>query len=132
MTQEFVGIPGQDPLSAELREAFARIIDPEAFKPWDGYPLGQNAAYLKAIECLALLPVPIPQAEDGWPEEWDDLLSHQGSWRSGLVVALNTAEPASHDSDDASFWQHEIDVFDRVWRALPRLIAIARAVGGKQ
>lgn len=43
---------------SERREAVARIIDPEVFQPWDGWPMGQADALAKADAILSLLSAP--------------------------------------------------------------------------
>lgn len=43
-----------------------------------------------------------------------DLLTHREAWRTALELALTRAI----SSDDASYWQHELDTFDRVFSEL--------------
>jgi len=38
-----------------LRESVARIVDPTAFEPWEGWPIGQAAAREKADDIIALV-----------------------------------------------------------------------------
>lgn len=47
-----------------------------------------------------------------------DLFTHQAAWRNGLVLAKHSSQPPSQDMDDRAYWQHEIEVFDRVFAAL--------------
>lgn len=47
-----------------------------------------------------------------------DLFTHRDAWRKALEAARDTAEISSPDIDDRSYWQHELDVFDRVFAAL--------------
>lgn len=48
----------------------------------------------------------------------DDLFTHKDAWRVALVEMRNTSEVSSPDIDDQAYWQHELDVFDRVFAAL--------------
>jgi hypothetical protein len=48
----------------------------------------------------------------------DDLFTHREAWRTGLVLAKHSSQPPTVDMDDRAYWQHEIDVFDRVFAAL--------------
>jgi NTP pyrophosphatase (non-canonical NTP hydrolase) len=47
--------------------------------------------------------------------ELSDLLTHYNSWRKALIIARDNATPATVDSDDRSYWQHELNVFDRTF-----------------
>lgn len=48
----------------------------------------------------------------------EDLRTHHRGWRVALMHALHSAEPKTEDTDEPSYWQHEIGVFDRVCAAL--------------
>jgi hypothetical protein len=56
----------------------------------------------------------------------DDLFSHEEAWRSALVIAKNHAEQSPPDIDDKSYWEHEIKVFDRVWKQLDEISSITQ------
>lgn len=54
----------------------------------------------------------------------DDLMSHRHSWRGMLEECLAKApEPVTGEQDDRSYYQHELDVFDRVWAELDAMLA---------
>lgn len=59
-------------------------------------------------EARTALPIALP----------DDLFSHQDAWRRALELLRDTAEVTPPDIDDRAYWQHELDVFDRVFAAL--------------
>lgn len=52
-----------------------------------------------------------------------DLYTHMEAWRTAIIVALECAERRgiTHDSDDVSYWKHELKVFDRVFSQLHML-----------
>lgn len=43
-----------------------------------------------------------------------------------LERLAKAATPAREDEDDAAYWQHEIDVFDRVFAALSAMGRVKR------
>lgn len=51
----------------------------------------------------------------------EDLFTHRQSWRSALIEARDNAK-ASDDSDDGSYWEHEIRVFDRCFDTLTTVL----------
>lgn len=61
------------------------------------------------------------------PMQPDDLLSHRASWRQALALCRDGSMPSpglEHEDpgwdDDRSYWQHELDVFDRVFDELEK------------
>lgn len=52
-----------------------------------------------------------------------DLFTHREAWRTGLVLAKHSTMPPTVDTDDRAYWQHEIEVFDRVFAALSALVS---------
>jgi hypothetical protein len=65
----------------------------------------------------ALRTAPSPETEKA-KEALEDLRTHASAWRNALVNARERAEVFRPDTDDRSYWQHEIESFDRVIRAL--------------
>lgn len=57
----------------------------------------------------------------------DDLFSHHQTWRSALVAQRDAAKVEPPDLDDRAYWQHEIDVFDRVYADLAASRGTAKA-----
>ena len=74
----------------------------------------------RRLQRAALDSPPVHGGGEGWvlPE---DLFTHRAAWRNGLVEAKHNASPPREDEDDGAYWQHEIDVFDRVFDALASL-----------
>lgn len=55
-------------------------------------------------------------AERGLP---DDLFSHEDAWRAAIEEMRDNAPSKTEDgNDDRSYWQHELDVFNRTWALL--------------
>lgn len=50
-----------------------------------------------------------------------DLFSHADNWRDAIVLAYDNAEIRPPDIDDASYWKHELNAFDRVFKQLEEL-----------
>ena len=54
----------------------------------------------------------------------DNLISHRNSWLQAMerLVALEAeASPATHDSDDAGYWEHELKAMRAMYADLDRL-----------
>lgn len=54
----------------------------------------------------------------------DNLVSHRDSWISALtrLVALEAeATPATHDTDEAGYWEHELNAMRDMYADLDRL-----------
>lgn len=60
---------------------------------------------------------------EGLREAIDDIISHAANFRNALTMARDNAEPASHDTDDPGYWQHEIDVFNRIVGQVSAVVA---------
>lgn len=57
-----------------------------------------------------------PGEESGLP---DDLFSHEDAWRSAIEEMRDNAPSKTEDgNDDRSYWEHELNVFDRTWGRL--------------
>jgi hypothetical protein len=52
-----------------------------------------------------------------------DLGTHRRAWRTSLLASMRRAKYDPPDIDDRSYWEHEIEVFDRVLEILTRLDA---------
>lgn len=49
-------------------------------------------------------------------EAQEDVLSHRGSWRRALELAIENAPEPTEDMDDKAYWRHELTAFDRVYQ----------------
>jgi hypothetical protein len=67
-------------------------------RAYDLYPQGSGPAALPAIP--------------------DDFHSHKDAWRRALKQCIANAPPATHDTDDAGYWKHELTAFDRAYAQL--------------
>ncbi|QHJ75270.1 membrane protein [Brevundimonas phage vB_BsubS-Delta] len=47
-----------------------------------------------------------------------DVISHGEDWRTALTFMRDHAAPATEDSDDVGYWQHQLTVLDRILLAL--------------
>lgn len=47
-----------------------------------------------------------------------DFISHRDSWRKALVIARDAAKVVYPDIDDRSYWEHEIEAFDRAFEII--------------
>jgi hypothetical protein len=113
-------VRGQDPEWTDEYDEEITLVSPSGdfFAP--EYPIRDA---IKAY--LARAGLEAGKAEESMRERAalpDDLFSHQAMWRAGLVLAKHSAAPPREDEDDAAYWQHEIDVFDRVFAALVVLV----------
>lgn len=69
-----------------------------------------------------VIPMPDARAEmEAIAEALRDLQSHSAAWRKTIAEALDRADWSLEDLDDRSYWQHELDVFDRVVAALGKV-----------
>lgn len=50
-----------------------------------------------------------------------DLFTHKDNWRDAILIAYENSEFRPPDVDDKSYWQHELDAFDRVFKQLEEL-----------
>jgi hypothetical protein len=76
-------------------------------------------ASFDAAEATALLPSQPSAALPGKDAvDLHDFTTHREAWRDGLLLALSSSRPANEDTDDRSYWKHEIDVFDAAMLAL--------------
>lgn len=47
-----------------------------------------------------------------------DLATHRASWRDALEIARDTTPLSTDETDDRSYWEHELRAFDRTFDAL--------------
>jgi len=47
-----------------------------------------------------------------------DFHSHKDAWRRALKQCIANAPPATHDTDDAGYWRHQLTAFDRAYAQL--------------
>lgn len=112
-------------------------------------PDGQEGSWLSScfgrpleVPVVALLPAPIPQAEDGLPEREDYIQSAAMLAAEGIVDHFfsGAMNPKIDRFDRGEIDELRLELFSvatarietAIEQALPRLIAIARAAGGKQ
>lgn len=76
------------PTAPDLREAIARVIDPSP-----GYPAAIVRALDMADSILALLSTPIPQGEDGWLSDIENLID---GWHPEAEVNLGSGVRFAH------------------------------------
>jgi hypothetical protein len=58
------------------------------------------------------------------PKNWclvpEDLVTHIGDWRTACTIARKHAAPATVDSDDPFYWEHQLATLDRIKKELNR------------
>lgn len=55
---------------------------------------------------------------DGWRLVPEDLLTHLGDWQTACQIAPQHAAPATADSDDTSYWDHQLRTIAKIRAAL--------------
>lgn len=104
----------------QVRPAVAEIVDN-----------AQGQGYVQLTETADLDELPVgtllfagPKVEQHIPANFT---THRSAWRDALVKARDTAPPKTDDSDEAAYWQHELDAYDRSFERLLSGEVIRRA-----
>lgn len=94
---------------AESRRAASR----DRLVPWAeaGHDVQNNWRFLARAAIEAIHP-------EGVVGALEDCRTHRQAWRSALEIAKRNGIVEPPDRDDKSYWQHEIDAFDRTFSAL--------------
>lgn len=98
-------IPRSEWVDTVMEDAVAGALDSTLFSDASDY----DAATKAVREAVRL---------SGWAAHAlpEDLFTHRSAWRRALGILRDIAE-----ADDKSYWQHEIDAFDRTFSAIEAL-----------
>lgn len=58
----------------------------------------------------------------------NNFITHRSAWRSALELARDNCAPKTEDTDDRSYWEHELAAYDRSFDRLERLMRDAEPV----
>jgi hypothetical protein len=54
----------------------------------------------------------------------EDFITHQAPWRNAIEIARDAAATPTTDSDDRSYWEHELRAFDAAYRSLSTVCTV--------
>jgi len=55
---------------------------------------------------------------EGWALVPEDLITHINDWRNACEHMLSNAPRPTEDQNDAGYWQHQLDVLDKIEKDL--------------
>lgn len=117
-------LPGGEPVAWLIR--FDLAYDDE----WAVTTIKPPAGNVEAGYARPLFASPVPSyadaIRDGWKMVPEDLLTHIGDWRTACQIAFDNAGPPTADSDDQSYWVHQLTTLDRIERAIEALTSKAQ------
>lgn len=96
----------------DLKAAWANLCKLGLIDRTDGLAIATHSGAAFISELLASRLA--KQGPAGWLPLPGDLLSHIDDWRSACTIARDAAPLPTEDMDDRSYWQHQLNVLDRV------------------